>query len=183
MKEQWQCTALTGETSLGKMKKCFVVIALLLVITLTGCSRVGTSPKGLEAPIEKASMMLVADVKESGYKLIDAEELNKWFGEKKDLILIDSLPKQDYDKAHIKGSINSPMPRTEKELTPFDKENILKIAGNDKDKIIVAYCGFTSCRRSHFAAKSLVDNGFKNVYRFPGGLISWQEYGFPIEKK
>ena len=114
------------------MKKSFVIIALFVVITLIGCSKVGTSPKGLEAPIEKASLALVSDVKEGGYKLIGAEELNKWLVEKKDLIVIDSLPKQDYDKTHIKGSINSAMPKTEKELTPFEKFSACVIFSRQK---------------------------------------------------
>lgn len=163
------------------MKKYFVVIALMSVFTLAACAGIGTSPKGLETPIEKASMKLVSDVKDGGYKLIGAEELNKWHVEKKDFVLIDTMPKQDYDKARIKGAVNGPMPKTDKELTPFDKENILKVAGTDKDKTIVVYCGFTACRRSHFGAKILIDNGFNNVYRFPGGIIGWQEYGYPVE--
>jgi rhodanese-related sulfurtransferase len=166
-----------------KMKKYFIIIALLSVFSLAACTGVGTSPKGLEAPIEKAAIGLVSDVKEGGYKLLGAEELNKWLVEKKDFLLIDTMPKQDYDKVRIKGAVNSPMPRTQKELTPFDKENILKVAGSVKDKTIVVYCGFTSCRRSHWGAKILIENGFTNVYRFPGGIISWREYGFPLEGK
>jgi rhodanese-related sulfurtransferase len=163
------------------MKKCFIVIALISVFALAACAGIGTSPKGLETPIEKASMKLVSDVKDGGYKLIGAEELNKMFAEKKDFVLIDTMPKQNYDKTHIKGAFNSPMPKTDKELTPFDKENILKVAGHDKDKTIVVYCGFTACRRSHLGAKILIDNGFNNVYRFPGGIVGWQENVYPVE--
>jgi thiosulfate/3-mercaptopyruvate sulfurtransferase len=165
------------------MKKCFAAIALVSVFTLVACAGIGTSPRGLEAPIEKASMKLVTDIKDGGYKLIGAEDLNKMFTEKKDFVLIDTMPKQDYDKARIKSAVNGPIPKTEKELTPFDKENILKVAGHDKGKTIVVYCGFTACRRSHLGAKILVENGFSSVYRYPGGIIGWQEYGYPTEGK
>jgi thiosulfate/3-mercaptopyruvate sulfurtransferase len=165
------------------MKKCFAVAALLSVISLAACAGIGTSPKGLEAPIEKASIGIVSDVKDGGYQLIDAEGLNKWLVEKKNLILIDSNPKPAYDKAHLIGSVSSTIPRIGKELAPLHRENILKIAGNDKNKTIVVYCGFTACQRSHWGAKILVDHGYKNVYRFPGGIVSWQEYGFPVEGK
>jgi rhodanese-related sulfurtransferase len=163
------------------MKKYFVVIALLSVFVLAGCASVGTSPKGLEAPIEKASMKLMTDVKDGGYKLIGTEELNKWVTEKTDFLLIDTMPKEAFDKIRIKGAVNSPVAKTEKEFTPAEKENILKIAGSDKDKTVVVYCGFTACRRSHLGAKTLVENGFSKVYRYPGGIVSWNENGYPAE--
>jgi thiosulfate/3-mercaptopyruvate sulfurtransferase len=169
---------------MNKMKKCFVVIALLSVFTLVACmAGVGTSTKGLEAPIEKASMKLVTDVKDGGYKLISTEELNKWLTEKKDFLLIDTMPKEAFDKIRIKGAVNSPIAKTEKEFTPAEKQNILKIAGSDKNKTVVVYCGYTSCRRSHLGAKTLVENGFSNVYRYPGGITAWNESGYPAEGK
>jgi len=163
------------------MKKYFVIIALMSVFALAGCAGIGTSTKGLETPIEKASMKLVSDVKEGGYKLIGTEELNKWVTEKNDFLLIDTMPKEAFDKIRIKGAVNSPVAKTEKEFTPAEKDNILKIAGNDKDKTVVVYCGFTACRRSHLGAKTLVENGFSKVYRYPGGIVSWNENGYPAE--
>ena len=165
------------------MKKCFVFVALLSVFTLTACTGIGTSPKGLESPIEKASITLVADVNSGGYQLVGAETLNKWLTEKKQVVLIDTMPKEDFDKTRIKGAVNSPMPKTEKELTPYDKKTILNVAGEDKDKTIVVYCGFTACRRSHWGAKILTEDGYKNVYRYPGGIVGWLEFGYPTEVK
>jgi rhodanese-related sulfurtransferase len=162
-----------------------VVIALVSVFALAahagGLSGIGTSPKGLEAPIEKAAMKLMTDVKDGGYQLIGTEELNKWITEKKVFLLIDTMPKENFDKIRIKGAVNSPLAKTEKEFTPAEKENILKIAGSDKSKTIVVYCGFTACRRSHLGAKTLVENGFSSVYRYPGGIIAWNEGGYPEE--
>jgi rhodanese-related sulfurtransferase len=45
----------------------------------------------------------------------------------------------------------------------------------DKNKTIVVYCGFVGCKRSHEGAKYLVANGFKNVYRYAGGIIAWKD--------
>lgn len=165
------------------MKKWFVFAALLSTFALTACAGIGTSPKGLEAPIEKASLSLVADVKGGGYQLIDTATLNKWLTEKKDLVLIDAMPKADFDKVRIKGAVNSPMPKTEKELTPYDKKTILTVAGADKEKTIVVYCGFTACRRSHLGAKALAEEGYKNVYRYPGGIVGWMEFQYPVDGK
>lgn len=163
------------------MKKCLVVVALLSILSLVACAGVGTSPKGLEAPIEKASMKLITDVKDGGYTLIGSEALKKMLMEKRGLVLIDTMPKEDFDKIRIKGAFNSPVAKTEKEFTPAEKQNIVKIAGSDKSKTIVVYCGYTSCRRSHLGAKALVESGFTSVYRYPGGIIGWKEYGYPTE--
>ena len=137
------------------MKKCFVVITLLSVFALAACAGIGTSPKGLETPIEKASMKLATDVKEGGYTLIGTETLNKMLAENKNLILIDTMPKEAFDEIRIKGAVNSPVAKTEKEFTPAEKQNILKVAGTDKSKTIVVYCGYTSCRRSHLGSENL----------------------------
>lgn len=50
------------------------------------------------------------------------------------------------------------------------------------NKKIVVYCGFVKCRRSHEAAQYLVKKGFKNVYRYPGGIYAWVEGGLTPEK-
>jgi thiosulfate/3-mercaptopyruvate sulfurtransferase len=165
------------------MKRWNVSVALLSVLALAACAGVGTSPKGLEAPIEKASITLMADVKNGGYQLVDSESLNKWLSEKKGMILIDTMPKEDFAKVRIKGAVNGPMPKTDKEITPYDKQTILTAAGADKEKTIVVYCGFTACRRSHWGAKILVEDGYKNVYRYPGGITGWLEYGYPVDGK
>jgi len=160
-----------------------LTVVVTFSFALIGCSAPGTSPKGLEVPIEKAVFKFVADVKEGGYKTVGTEELKKWLDDNKKITIISSLPVVD-DKAFgtLPLSINSAMPKTEKELTQADKDNLLKAAGSDKEKTIVIYCGFVACRRSHIGAKILVENGFQNVYRYPGGITAWKEMGYPITK-
>lgn len=51
----------------------------------------------------------------------------------------------------------------------------------DKSKTVVVYCGFVKCQRSHQAAKYLKSQGFKNVYRYPGGITAWDDAGYPEE--
>jgi rhodanese-related sulfurtransferase len=156
----------------------------LLTLTFSGCASThGTSPKGLEAPIEKASLKLVSDLKDGGYKIVTTEELKKWLDEKKNITILSSLP-ADEDKSFgtLPGALNAAMPKTEKDLTPENKERLLKVAGDDKERSLVVYCGFVACRRSHIGAKMLVDNGYKNVYRYPAGISGWGEAGYPLVK-
>lgn len=166
------------------MKKFYLVaVSAIIFISLAGCASVGTSPKGQEIPIEKAALKFAADVKDGGYKVVGTEELKKWLDEGKNVTIISTLPAED-DKAlgTIPTAVNGVMPKTEKELTPADKDNLLKAAGSDKEKTIVVYCGFVACRRSHIGAKILTDNGYQNVYRYPAGITGWKEMGYPVTK-
>lgn len=161
-------------------------VAVIVVITLmlTGCAAThGTSPRGLEVPIEKAAVKFSSDIKDGGYKVVSTDELKKWLDEGKKLTIISTLPAaEDKDFGLLPSAVNGAMPKTEKELTPADKDNLLKVAGTDKDKTVVVYCGFVACRRSHIGAKILVDNGFKSVYRYPAGITGWSESGYPLTK-
>lgn len=159
------------------------VVAGTMSLALVGSAFAQTSPKGLEIPVEKATVKFVADVKDGGYQVVDTEELKKWVDEGKSMTIISTLPASD-DKALgiIPGAVNGTMPKTEKELTAAEKDNLLKVAGADKAKTIVIYCGFIACRRSHIGAKILVENGFQNVYRYGGGVIAWKEAGYPLKK-
>jgi thiosulfate/3-mercaptopyruvate sulfurtransferase len=161
----------------------YVAVCAILSLAFVGCASHGTSPKGLEIPIEKAAFKFTTDVKDGGYKIVSTEELKKWLDEGKKVAIISSLP-ADEDKQFgtLPSAVNGAMPKTEKELTQADTDNLLKAAGSDKEKTIVVYCGFVACRRSHIGAKILFENGFQNVYRYPGGITAWQEMGFPITK-
>jgi thiosulfate/3-mercaptopyruvate sulfurtransferase len=160
-----------------------ITICLIASISLAGYASAQTSPKGLEVPIESAAVKFVSDVKDGGYKIVDTAGLKKWFDEGKKITIISTLPASD-DKAlgKLPSALNAMIPRTEQELAPADKDNLLKVAGSDKEKTIVIYCGFVGCRRSHIGAKILVDAGFKDVYRYPAGIIGWKELGYPVEK-
>lgn len=166
-----------------KISRLFAVAAALS-LALGGCATVpGTSSKGLEAPIEKAALKFASDVREGGYKTVSTDELKKWLDDGKTMTLISALPESD-DQAigRLPGAVNGAMPKTEKELTQADKDRFLKAAGLDKEKPVVVYCGFVACRRSHLGAKTLVENGYLSVYRYPGGTTAWQQSGFPLVK-
>lgn len=56
-----------------------------------------------------------------------------------------------------------------------------KVKVVNKDVTVVTYCGFTKCQRSHQAAMYLKSQGFKNVYRYAGGITAWVQSDFDIE--
>jgi rhodanese-related sulfurtransferase len=57
-----------------------------------------------------------------------------------------------------------------------------KLLGQDKNRVIVFYCGFTECTRSHNGAMWATRLGYKNAYRQPGGIRAWNEAEYPVEK-
>ncbi|MFN2355743.1 MAG: rhodanese-like domain-containing protein [Desulfopila sp.] len=169
------------------MKRFFVVGCIAMMsFVVVGCAGHGTSPKGKEIPIENASVKLVEDIKASDYKyqLIRTDELKKWYDEARSFTIISTLPiEEDEQDGILPGALNGGLPMTEAELTEAYRDNLIKVAGIDKEKTIVVYCGFVACRRSTLGAKILVDNGFKNVYKYPGGIVAWEEKGYPVAKK
>ncbi|MDD3295723.1 MAG: rhodanese-like domain-containing protein, partial [Geobacteraceae bacterium] len=62
------------------------------------------------------------------------------------------------------------------------KAELVKHLGPDKNRLIVLYCGFTKCTRSHNGAMWAVKLGYKNVYRHPGGIKGWMEADYPVAK-
>lgn len=76
-----------------------------------------------------------------------------------------------YRQGHVPGAISIPLA----ELSG-------KIVSLPKNKTIVTYCANITCALAPKAALELAQKGFK-VMELYGGIATWQEYGFPIEKK
>jgi rhodanese-related sulfurtransferase len=132
---------------------------------------------------EKIAVTLCREVERGGYKIITTEELKKQIDEKKNMLIVDTMPYEDsYKKNHIPEArqIEFPIPEM-KTLDANKKAELLKLIGPDKNRQIVFYCGFTKCTRSHNAAMWAVKLGYKNVYRHPGGIKGWSEAGYPVD--
>lgn len=124
------------------------------------------------------------EIAAGGYKAVTAEELKKWMDEKKAMLIVDTMPLEaSYMKRHVPGAVQMEFPIPEmKQLDDKKKAEFIKLLGPDKDRLLVFYCGFTECTRSHNGAMWAVNLGYKNVYRFPGGIEGWVQAGYPAEK-
>ena len=167
------------------MRKLSPLAAIAITsLMLAGCAaKHGTSPKGLEVPIEQAAVRFSADLKDGGYKIVTTDELKKWLDEGKKMTIISSMSHEENRVSGIiPGAVSAPMPESEQEITPEDKEHLLHAAGNNKEAVLVVYSRFVASRKSHIGAKLLVNYGYKNVYRYPAGATGWGESGYSLKK-
>jgi rhodanese-related sulfurtransferase len=109
------------------------------------------------------------DGEESGYTLIDAEELAAMIDERGETFLLVNT--------HIPFEGN--LPSTDLSV-PFDEINQnLDQFPADKDAEIVLYC--RSDRMSRIAAEELVEAGYTNLKMLTGGMVAWQNAGLSLE--
>jgi rhodanese-related sulfurtransferase len=89
-----------------------------------------------------------------------------------EVTVVEALPANYYEDAHLPGAIN--IPHTEvRALAP----RLLP----DKDAAIVTYCASTTCPNSDIAATVLGKLGYTNVRDYVEGKAGWQEAGLPLE--
>ena len=159
---------------------CLLSGILILSLSANGLAAWGSK----ELDTEKMAVNFAKEVARGGYKFVSTEELKGWIDQKKDMVIVDTMPYEDsYKKQHIPGAVQIEFPIPE--MTQLDekkKADLEKLLGSNKDRQIVFYCGFTKCTRSHNAAMWAVKLGYRNVYRCPGGIKAWDEANYPVEK-
>ena len=138
------------------MKKNKITLALssiLLSVSLVGWRNgdgLNRSAKdGKENEVEKAAIKLVKATKIGDYNLISADGLKKSIDNNEDMILVDTIPADRFEKTKIKDAVHAGLTKEMKDLKPEEKEAFLKTLGDNKDKKIVIYCSFVACERSN----------------------------------
>jgi len=84
--------------------------------------------------------------------------------------LVNVLGREEFEKEHIRHSINIP----KDEIDEFEQRF-------DKDKEIIVYCASLDCPASPQTADELVERGFDKVYDYERGLSDWKHAGDPVE--
>jgi rhodanese-related sulfurtransferase len=142
-----------------------------------------------EVKAEKQAVKLVREVQRGGYDVVTTEELKKWLDEGKEMLIIDTMPfDASYTKGHVPGAkqflfpIPDMLEWTDQETAGNSQQAYENLLGPDKNKLIVVYCGFVKCTRSHNGAVWAKKLGYQNVYRYPGGVFAWKGADYPIEK-
>jgi rhodanese-related sulfurtransferase len=157
---------------------------LVCVAFILGLASVSFAWGTKELDTEKIAVNLVREVARGGYGIVTTPELKGWIDQKKAMLIVDTMPYEaSYVKQHIPGAANLVFPIPEmKTLDDKTKTALEKLLGPDKNRLVVFYCGFVKCTRSHNGAMWAVKLGYKNVYRHPGGIKAWDEADYPVEK-
>ncbi|MFH2044763.1 MAG: rhodanese-like domain-containing protein [Pseudomonadota bacterium] len=165
------------------------VVIIIAAILLVPLSSVAKNKFEKEVDVETGAVKLVREVQQGGYDIVTVSELKQMKDAGKDMVIVDTMPYKDsYKKAHIPGAKQFlfPIPLMEKwdnaETNGKTEQDFAALLGPDKEKIIVIYCGFVKCTRSHNGALWAKKIGYKNVYRFPGGIFAWKGAGYDVEK-
>ena len=165
-----------------KWMRNLVFPAVMLILTGAGNAMAAWGANELET--EKIAVTFAREVERGGYKIVSTSELKGWIDEKKAMLIVDTMPYEDsYKKQHIPKAVQIEFPIPE--MTALDdktKAALVKILGPDKDRLVVFYCGFVKCTRSHNAAMWSVKLGYRNVFRHPGGIKAWDQAEYPVEK-
>jgi rhodanese-related sulfurtransferase len=82
--------------------------------------------------------------------------------------LIMALNRWAYDAKHIPGSLH------------FDTPDELYAAVRPEDEVVV-YCSTIDCLSSVALYRDLVRRGYRDVRRYAGGLMDWEDAGLPLE--
>jgi thiosulfate/3-mercaptopyruvate sulfurtransferase len=165
------------------VKSLMMLILVAVFVTAFSSSALAAWGTG-EVDLEQSGVTLARETVKGGYDLVTAKELKGWIDQKKEMLIVDTMPfEASYKKQHVPGALQMEFPIPE--MTSIDdktKDALIKLLGPDKDRVIVFYCGFVKCTRSHNGAMWAKKLGYKNVYRFAGGIKAWDQAGFPIGK-
>lgn len=176
--------------SVKKYGSGLVVILGILLLSMPAGAFFESGKFKQEVEKEQGAVKLVREVQRGGYDVVTTAELKKWMDEKKDMVIVDTMPYEaSYKKAHVPGALQFLFPIPDmndwdlKETAQKTREDYENLLGQDKDKVIVIYCGFVKCTRSHNGAVWAKKLGYKNVYRFSGGIYAWKGAGFDSESE
>ncbi|MEM8953932.1 MAG: rhodanese-like domain-containing protein [Verrucomicrobiota bacterium] len=100
------------------------------------------------------------------YADISIAELKEAIG-KKEVIVLDVNGSSTYAKNHIPTAIDF----------RANKEKLAEMLPENKETLIVAYCGGPSCSAYKSAADAAKGLGYTNVKHFSGGISGWLDAG------
>ena len=101
-------------------------------------------------------------------RTIGRDELKAKLDLGRDFWLIMALNRWAFDAKHIPGSVH------------FDTPDELYAAVQPDDEVVV-YCSHVDCLSSVALYRDLVRRGYRNVQRYSGGLLDWEDAGLPLE--
>jgi sulfur-carrier protein adenylyltransferase/sulfurtransferase len=87
-----------------------------------------------------------------------------------DAVLLDVRSDQEWQISHIPGALHVPMSQLEERLPEL---------APDRSRPIITYCAVGA--RSLRSLPTLDELGYEDTVSMTGGIVAWQELGFPVE--
>lgn len=164
---------------------------LVLLACVVGCAMgCGTNKFEQELTIEDSSVKFAREAISGQYPILATTELKKLRNEGADFLLLDAMPATtSFTLAHIPGAVNFEFPKEpmdqwdETSMPGRSQEAYQQLLGDDLDRLIIVYCGFVKCARSHNAAVFARKLGYTNVQRYAGGIYAWRGAGLGVESE
>jgi rhodanese-related sulfurtransferase len=108
------------------------------------------------------------------YSVVTPKELQQWMSRERDFILIDTLPKEQFDRRHLPGASNACVfevifPDQVKGIVPNIEREIVLYGSSEKSMDAIT------------GAEKLARLGYKKVYALKGGIAAWQAAGYPLQ--
>jgi len=110
----------------------------------------------------------IAALGEDPIRTISRDELRAKLERGDRFTLIMALNRWAFDAKHIPGSVH------------FDTPEALYAAVKPEDEVVV-YCSQVDCLSSVAMYRDLVRRGYRNVRRYSGGLLDWEDAGLPLD--
>jgi rhodanese-related sulfurtransferase len=104
-------------------------------------------------------------------KTINVHELKNKMDVNSNLCLIDVREQEEWEEIRIPGALHIP------------KDSIsIHIESHVNDKSLPIYLHCRGGVRSLYAAQSLLNLGYQEIYSVDGGIMEWAMFGYPVEQ-
>jgi phage shock protein E len=145
-----------------------LIVALLAIVILAGCSAPAAAPAAPAAAEQGASAQVKTIDVASLPRDVDVQTAAA-LREQPDVMILDVREQDEWDAGHIPGAVFMPMGEVPNRLSEIPT-----------DKTVIVQC--RSGNRSSQVTDFLVKQGFTNVHNMSGGINAWQSAGLPVEQ-
>jgi rhodanese-related sulfurtransferase len=137
------------------MNKILAVLSILIILGLAACG--GGADEQTTTAIDLDSLPTSVDV-----------DTVRTLQDNPDVFMLDVREPDEYAAGHIPGIVLIPMGEVAERLSEIPE-----------DKTVIVTC--RSGNRSGQIADLLREMGYADVHNMEGGIVAWEEAGYPIE--
>jgi len=103
---------------------------------------------------------------------VGLEEARELLGQ--DALAVDARTREAYREAHIPGAVSLP-------FIDYDEHKDDFFGAVDRERTLIVYCSGYGCPDSFDLGMRLLEDGYRDVRLFEGGLPEWRDAGLEVE--